>query len=30
VSKGDIIVKIASMPIQERGMTNTLKLAEID
>lgn len=30
VNKGDIIVKIASMPIQERGMTNTLKLAEID
>lgn len=30
VNKGDIVIKIASMPIQERGMTNTLKLAEID
>lgn len=30
VHKGDIVVKIASMPIQEKGMTNTLKLADID
>lgn len=30
VTKGDIIVNISSMPIQERGMTNTLKLADID
>jgi pyruvate kinase len=30
VSKGDIIVNIASMPIQEKGMTNMMKLADID
>jgi len=30
IKKGDIIVNIASMPIQERGMTNTLKLVEIE
>jgi pyruvate kinase len=30
VHKGDLIINIASMPIQEKGMTNTIKLAEID
>jgi pyruvate kinase len=30
VHKGDIIINIASMPIQEKGMTNTINLAEID
>lgn len=30
VKKGDLVVKIASMPIQERGFTNMLKIAEID
>ena len=30
VHKGDVIINIASMPIQEKGMTNTIKLAEID
>jgi pyruvate kinase len=30
VQKGDIIIKLVSMPIQERGMTNTMKLADID
>ncbi len=30
VQKGDIIIKLVSMPIQERGKTNTIKLADID
>lgn len=30
VQKGDIIIKLVSMPIQERGKTNTMKLADID
>jgi len=30
VHKGDIIINIASMPIQEKGMTNTINLSEID
>ena len=30
VALGDLIVQIASMPIEEQGFTNTLKLAEID
>jgi pyruvate kinase len=30
VHKGDLVINIASMPIQEKGMTNTIKLAEID
>lgn len=30
VSDGDIVVKIASMPIEEMGMTNTLKISTID
>lgn len=30
VEKGDMVVKIASMPIQERGTTNMLKIAAID
>ncbi len=30
VRKGDLIVKIASMPIQEMGMTNTLKITQVD
>lgn len=30
VQKGDVIIKIASMPIQERGMTNTLKISYIE
>ena len=30
VHKGDVIIKIASMPIQERGMTNTLKISHIE
>lgn len=30
VKKGEFVVKIASMPIQERGTTNMLKIAEID
>jgi len=29
VSSGDLVVKIASMPIQERGFTNMLKIAAI-
>lgn len=30
VKKGDLVIKIASMPIQERGMTNTLNVSYID
>ncbi len=30
VSEGDLVVKIASMPIHEQGMTNMLKIASID
>lgn len=30
IEKGDLVVKIASMPIQERGMTNMLKIEEIN
>jgi len=30
VQKGDVIIKIASMPINEQGMTNMLKIAYID
>lgn len=30
VSKGDFIVKIASMPIQNKGMTNMLKVSQIE
>ncbi len=30
MKKGELMVKIASMPIQERGTTNMLKLAEMD
>lgn len=30
VSSGDLIVKIASMPIQEMGMTNMLKISQIE
>ncbi len=30
VSEGDLVVKIASMPIEESGMTNMLKLSQID
>jgi pyruvate kinase len=30
VSTGDLIVKIASMPIKDMGMTNMLKIAQID
>lgn len=30
VQKGDLIIKLVSMPIQERGKTNTMKLADID
>lgn len=30
VSRGDLLVKIASMPIQDSGMTNMLKITEID
>jgi pyruvate kinase len=30
VEKDDIIVNIASMPIQEKGFTNMLKISEID
>lgn len=30
VNEGDLVVKIASMPIGESGMTNTLKLSQID
>ncbi len=30
VSTGDLIVKIASMPIEEMGMTNMLKISQID
>jgi pyruvate kinase len=29
VQKGDIIINTASMPIQERGRTNTIKISEI-
>lgn len=30
VSEGDLVIKIASMPIEESGMTNMLKIAQID
>lgn len=30
VSEGDLIVKIASMPIEESGMTNMLKISQIE
>jgi pyruvate kinase len=30
VRKGDLVVKIASMPIQEMGMTNTLKISHVE
>ncbi|GGH69441.1 pyruvate kinase [Phaeocystidibacter marisrubri] len=30
MKKGELMVKIASMPIQERGFTNMLKIAEMD
>ncbi len=30
VKSGDLVVHTASMPIEERGMTNTLKLSEIE
>lgn len=30
VSEGDLVIKIASMPIHEKGMTNMLKIASID
>ena len=30
ISKGDMIVKIASMPIRELGMTNTLKITKVE
>lgn len=30
VSEGDLVVKIASMPIDEQGMTNMLKIASIE
>ncbi len=30
VSEGDLVVKIASMPIEESGMTNMLKITQID
>lgn len=30
VSEGDLVVKIASMPIRESGMTNMLKISRID
>ena len=30
VETGDLVVKIASMPIEERGFTNMLKIAAID
>jgi pyruvate kinase len=30
VSKGDLIINTASMPIEEAGKTNMLKLSEID
>lgn len=30
VSKGDFVVKIASMPIQNKGMTNMLKITQIE
>lgn len=30
VSEGDLVVKIASMPIYEQGMTNMLKISSID
>ena len=29
VEKNDLIVKIASMPIEEKGMVNTLRVREI-
>lgn len=29
-SSGDLLVKVASMPIQERGTTNMLKISELD
>ncbi len=30
VQRGDLVIKIASMPIQERGMTNTLNVSYVD
>lgn len=30
IKKGDLIINIASMPIQEKGMTNTLKIDQVD
>lgn len=30
VKRGDLVIKISSMPIQERGMTNTLNVSYID
>jgi len=30
VSEGDMVIKIASMPIFESGMTNMLKISQID
>ena len=30
VTEGDLVVKIASMPIEESGMTNMLKISQID
>jgi pyruvate kinase len=30
VSKGDLIINTASMPIEEKGKTNMLKLSYID
>ena len=30
VSKGDLLIKISSMPIQERGMTNTINISVVD
>jgi pyruvate kinase len=29
VEKGDLIIKIASMPMNERGMSNMMKIGEI-
>ncbi|MEL0146319.1 MAG: hypothetical protein VW808_05265 [Schleiferiaceae bacterium] len=30
VESGDLVVKIASMPIEEKGFTNMLKLSTVD
>ena len=30
VASGDIVINLTSMPVEERGMVNTLRVSEID